>query len=80
MTEVRIANAKKLFETNHSIAKVCFDVGFESIPSFISLFKKNVGVTPKEYIKQLIEQQKLQEKSPLAFIPFCFAENYNWNK
>ncbi|MGB5818093.1 MAG: AraC family transcriptional regulator [Saonia sp.] len=40
LTDKRISAAKKLLKENHSVSAVCFKVGFESIPSFVTLFKK----------------------------------------
>jgi len=46
LIEVRIANAKKLLKSGIPIAIACYDVGFESLPSFANLFKKMTGTTP----------------------------------
>jgi len=78
LTEVRILNAKKLLEENHSIKEVCFDVGFESIPSFIGLFKKYVGITPSRFVKEKNRQNELKQLSPFSFVPNCFAEIHGW--
>jgi len=73
LTEVRIINAKKYLEENHSVKDTCFKVGFESIPSFVTLFKKNVGITPSEYHNRRKKLQKEKVEFPKSFIPDCFA-------
>lgn len=45
----RIALAKEKLTQGYSVSETCNSIGFESIPSFSSLFKRNVGVTPSEY-------------------------------
>src|SRR5262245_747431 len=45
LTSVRIEHAKQLLKSKHlSITDVCFEVGFESIGSFTSLFKRSTGL------------------------------------
>lgn len=46
LIRVRIAEAKKLLQSGFPIAAACYEVGFESLPSFAHLFKKIVGMTP----------------------------------
>jgi len=46
LKRVRIAAAKKLLSTGIPIATTCYEVGFESIPSFARLFKTITGTTP----------------------------------
>ena len=80
LIEVRLSHAKALLLSGRSISQVCFDVGFQSIPSFSILFKKHVGVAPTEFV---ISHSNLSDRiirEPLAFIPHCFAQNYGWRK
>ena len=80
LRDMRLAHAKKLLQSQKSVADVCFAVGFESIPSFSILFKKQVGVSPKEYQMLEFAKQKQVKAQPLHFIPNCFAENFNLKK
>ena len=49
LRDLRIAKAKDLIKKGLSITHVCFEIGYESVPTFSSLFKKCTGYTPKEY-------------------------------
>jgi AraC-like DNA-binding protein len=63
-----------------SVSRVCYAVGFESLSSFSTLFKKIVGRAPSTY---LFQQQQIKAqilKTPLNFIPGCFAEKNRWKK
>ena len=80
LIETRISSAKKLLKENNSVKDVCFRVGFESIPSFITLFKKKENITPREYQKKFKHIEKEIAETPLSFVPSCFAENFDWNK
>ena len=77
---VRIENAKKLLQDGMPVAEVCMAVGFESISSFTGLFKRIEKLTPSAYRSQ--ELAKLAEiiKTPLKFVPHCFAESKGWIK
>jgi AraC-like DNA-binding protein len=77
---VRIEKAMELLKTGAPVSEVCYAVGFESLSSFSGLFKRMVGKTPSEY---LIGHQKIKAqiaRSPLNFIPGCFAEKSGWLK
>lgn len=46
----RIENAKKLFENkNYGIAQIAMKCGYEDISFFRKVFKRHVGMTPREY-------------------------------
>lgn len=49
LRDLRISKAKGLIRKGLSITQVCFEIGYESVPTFSSLFKKCTGYTPKEY-------------------------------
>ena len=71
LIHVRIEAAKKLLATGVSVTEACMAVGFESMGSFTSLFKRRTGVTPSEFGRfQLSRNQKMREH-PLTFIPGC---------
>src|SRR5215831_17477893 len=63
----RIERAKELLRSrNLSITDVCFEVGFESLGSFSSLFRKRVGHAPAIY--------RRRERESLKKIPGCFIQ------
>lgn len=51
INSIRIKEAKKLLLDRKEIASVCFEVGFEEISYFYRVFKKEVGLTPKQFIE-----------------------------
>jgi AraC-like DNA-binding protein len=73
---VRIERAKKLLEQGVSVTEACFAVGFDSLGSFTSLFKRRAGVTPSEYQRRQLERKAEIKKEPLRFIPGCFAAHF----
>ncbi|MEJ2048806.1 MAG: AraC family transcriptional regulator [Calditrichota bacterium] len=38
----------------HSISEIAYRLGFENPPCFSRLFKKEVGMSPKEFKNQLV--------------------------
>jgi len=61
----RIEKAKELLRVQTlSVTDVCFEVGFESLGSFSSLFRKCVGHAPINY--------RRRERESLKRVPGCF--------
>ena len=80
LTSVRIGKAIQLLRTNKPVTEICYAVGFETLSSFGSLFKRTVGITPSTFQE---EQRKIQLQilsTPLKFVPGCFAHQHGWNK
>ena len=78
LTSVRIEKALQLLRADKPVTEVCFLVGFDSLTSFSGLFKRIVGISPSTY---LTKQQKLKSqiiKTPLAFVPSCYAHQNGW--
>lgn len=62
----RIAKAKELLRNSDlSITEICATVGFESLGSFSTLFRKVAGVSPRTY------RGSSQPTPYPAYIPFC---------
>lgn len=51
-TQIRIARAKTLLTSNLSISQVALQTGFSSQSHFGWHFKRVMGVTPKQYVKE----------------------------
>ena len=80
LISLRIEKARQLLKAGVPVSDVCYQVGFESLPSFSGLFKRMTGMTPSAY---LAEQQDLKAQiaaAPLAYIPGCFAHKNGWLK
>ena len=65
----RIEKAKELLRGRSlSVTDVCFEVGFESLGSFSSLFRKCVGRAPSSY--------RQRERQALKKIPGCYIQMF----
>lgn len=49
LRDMRIAQAKTRLKQGESITDTCFNVGYESVTTFSSVFKKCTGFSPKEF-------------------------------
>lgn len=50
LTAVRITQAQHLLSsTDRSIKEICYAVGYNDLPHFSRVFRREVGVSPKEY-------------------------------
>ena len=75
---IRIEKAQQILKTDNSVSEACFSVGFDSLSSFSSLFKKVTGESPSAYSKRHKETKKKMDKKPLAFVPSCYAYQHGW--
>lgn len=72
LVERRIERAKELLTANElRVTDVCFEVGFQSLGSFSSLFHKSVGHPPITYREKSRETQAAKRQ-----IPGCFLVMY----
>jgi AraC-like DNA-binding protein len=69
VTEKRVTRARELLAaTEMPITEVCLAVGFESLGSFSTMFRRHVGRPPSTY-RRVIVQNRWE---PLAVVPWCF--------
>lgn len=78
LTHVRIEKAMQLLRSGMPVSDTCFAVGFESLSSFSSLFRRTAGISPTDFIAYHQKVKALVMQKPLGFIPGCFAEKNGW--
>jgi AraC-like DNA-binding protein len=70
LTALRIEAAKKLLlKTRMSVTSVCFEVGYESLGSFITRFSQQVGASPRtlrRLARDSADQPMLKEWPPMT--------------
>lgn len=49
LRDIRISRAKELLKKGLSVTQTCFEVGYESVTTFSSAFKRGTGYSPKKY-------------------------------
>ncbi len=65
----RIERARDLLiNSDLSVTEVCFEVGFQSLGSFSSLFQRSTGHAPSHYRRRNFQGISL----PRHFIPACY--------
>lgn len=77
LTRKRIEKAKDLLASNKPVTEVCNEVGFESIGSFSTLFKKEIGFAPTYFRNMAWLKKQEQLREPRKAIPHCFIEGFN---
>ena len=71
--EKRLEYAKYLLRSSDlSVTEVCFEVGFQSLGSFSSLFQRSVGASPRVYRQRLVAGVSLRRR----MIPGCFVRMF----
>lgn len=69
LIERRIEKAKELLIADKlRVTDVCFEVGFQSLGSFSSLFHKYVGHAPVIYRQRIKEREAARKKVPGCFL------------
>ena len=76
ITKKRIDKAKALLAENKTVTDVCIEIGFESIGSFSTLFKKEIGFAPTYYRNMAWLKNQQQKLQPRIAIPHCYIESY----
>jgi AraC-like DNA-binding protein len=75
LTRMRIERAKELLTVSgRSVTDVCFDVGFTSLGSFSTLFRRHVGVSPAEFRRRIRPWVTVPGRHPWLYIPLCFGQ------
>jgi AraC-like DNA-binding protein len=49
LKDLRINKGKELLKHGLNVSQVCFEVGYESLPTFCNAFKRATGYSPREY-------------------------------
>ena len=52
ITNQKLSEAKALLKKGYSVAEVALRLSYSSDSHFISVFKRNFGITPKQYVKK----------------------------
>ena len=69
LIEKRIEKAKELLTSDDlRVTDICFEVGFQSLGSFSSLFHKYVGHAPVTYREKARQRELAKRKVPGCFV------------
>ncbi len=63
LIDKRIEVAKERLQNGMTVTETCFEVGFESLGSFSSLFKAKTGKSPIEFQKEQLSRSALNSES-----------------
>ncbi len=71
LVQLRLDVAKRALAGGASVTEVCHDVGFESLGTFSTSFRKRTGLSPRAY--QQATRPFVQSLGvPILYIPSCF--------
>ena len=74
LIDVRIRAARRMLTCGAAVKEVCYAVGFDSVPSFSSLFRRQTGETPAAFRTRMARRQAETIDTPAKFVPNCFVE------
>lgn len=71
LIELRLDQAKRALARGASVTETCYEVGFESLGTFSSTFRRRTGMSPREW--QRAARPFVQSRGvPVLYIPGCF--------
>jgi transcriptional regulator GlxA family with amidase domain len=77
LTRLRLERAKHLLTVStRPVTEICFDVGFTSLGSFSTLFRREVGLSPAAFRRRVRAWVAVPGRYPWAFVPFCFGRHF----
>ncbi len=77
LTRLRLERAKELLAlSSRPVTEVCFDVGFTSLGSFSTLFRRRVGLSPAGFRRRARAWATVPGLPLIPFVPFCFAHRF----
>jgi AraC-like DNA-binding protein len=77
VTRLRIDRAKRLLARDRlPVTEVCFEVGYESLGSFSSRFRRMVGQSPSEYQRAVSKLFPIPGFVICQFVPGCFLRHW----
>lgn len=77
LTQRRLWAARRLLEeTDRPITDICFAVGFHSVGSFSTLFKRHVGGPPSRWRRRFVSIPFSVPAPPQLRVPFCFLHRF----
>jgi AraC-like DNA-binding protein len=73
LTRLRLDAARRLLATTgRPVTAVCFDVGFTSLGSFSTLFKRHTGASPAAYRRRARRWVTVPAAAGWVFVPYCY--------
>jgi AraC-like DNA-binding protein len=77
LTRIRIERAKRLLTiTGRPVTEICFDIGFSSLGSFSTLFRRQVGLSPAHFRREVRAWVRVPGRFPWLFVPVCFCHQF----
>jgi AraC-like DNA-binding protein len=78
----RLERARQLLIAGHlSVTDVCFEVGFQSLGSFSTLFHRVVGQPPATYrARSMVVVPGFGQVGPLVLVPACYVRMFELDR
>ena len=80
-SRLRLKEAQhRLILDNDPVTDICFDLGYESLGTFSSRFRRVVGNSPANYRRSVRSVFAVPTLWRVQMIPFCFVQFYGLGK
>lgn len=72
----RIHRARALLAHDRPVTEVCMDVGYTSLGSFSTLFRRETGESPEQFRRRTSRIFAIRWAAGPVYIPGCFIEHF----
>lgn len=80
-SRLRLKEAQhRLILDNDHVTDICFDLGYESLGTFSSRFRRLTGNSPAHYRRSVRQVFAVPELWRVQMIPYCFVDFYGLTK
>ena len=76
VSDTRIAHARELLARGEAVTAVCQRVGFESLGSFSTAFRRRYGQSPRDLQRSVRRVGQVPARIIAVRAPFCFIEQF----
>ena len=81
LTRRRIQDAQhRLILDNEPVTEICFSLGYESLGTFSTRFRKVVGHSPANYRRSVRSIFAVPAQWRVQIVPYCFVQFYGLEK
>jgi AraC-like DNA-binding protein len=78
LTRTRLHEAQELLARGQaSVTEACFAVGFSSLGSFSSLFRRHTGLPPSHFVRRVYQVKQTPGGLARLWIPHCFLSRFS---
>jgi AraC-like DNA-binding protein len=73
LTRLRMDRARQMLASDRTVTEVCFEIGYESLGSFSSKFRRHFGCSPAQFQREVRRIFGYNAPWRIVMVPGCFV-------